>query len=181
MLLVFVLGPTNAGKSTLLDASRAFLEIGQVEVGKLMRAKYPPAHFQGQASPKHTQAEAWQMCMDGITVARAAGKQLCLIDGQPRDQEQLEKVQNLRHGIPGIYFLHLWAPADVREARARARDGHDPERLKLALSRVGNEPTVLYSILAQLHCTCARMSTHDTSLPDYRPEAILELVLRLNR
>lgn len=77
MSLIFVIGATNAGKSTLISAAKE-VGCGTVEVGKMMRAKYPPEYFQGQAAPTKTQGEAMQMMMDGIEQVRAQGPGMCL-------------------------------------------------------------------------------------------------------
>ena len=75
--LVFVIGATNAGKSTLINAAR---ELGccVVEVGKMMRAKYPPEYFKGSAAPEHTDKESWGMLLDGLEQAKLQGPGKCL-------------------------------------------------------------------------------------------------------
>jgi hypothetical protein len=47
-------------------------------------------------------------------------------------------------------FLHLWAPRHVRQARAEARDKDNPEKLRLSLQRMDNDPPVLYEVLTVL-------------------------------
>ena len=43
MLTIYGIGPTNAGKSTFLRATqRGNPAVGLIEVGKILRAKYPP-------------------------------------------------------------------------------------------------------------------------------------------
>lgn len=148
MHLIFVIGATNAGKSTLIAAAKE-LGHGTVEVGKMMRAKYPPEYFKGQACPAHTEVESWDMMLEGVEQVRKQGLRACFIDGQPRTHSQLAKVIAL-HDAPGssIAFLHLWAPRDVREARARERDKNDPGRLALSLERLDGDLAVLYDITA---------------------------------
>ena len=163
MNLIFVIGPTNAGKSTLIEAAK-HLGHGTVEVGKAMRKKHPPEYFAGQAAPDHTEIEAWQCMLDEMEIARmgcdplteqgavahlsgrAVGKQFCFIDGQPRSLKQYHKV---RRDFPHYQttFLHLWAPNTEREIRAMNRDKGDPARLKLSLARLNGDIPVLYDML----------------------------------
>jgi predicted kinase len=146
-VIVYVIGATNAGKSTLMDAVRQDTTQGTIEVGKLMRAKYPPEHFAGQSNPAHTAAEAWQMYLDGLAAAEAAGKQAVWCDGQPRDMKQLLEVTS---ASTQRIFVHLWAPAEIREERARARDAADPAKLALSLERLNGDLPALYNILTTL-------------------------------
>lgn len=161
--LLFVIGPTNAGKSTFLQkAKAAWPEVGLVEVGKMMRAKYPPEHFQGQAAPAHTQVEALQMMMDGIKAAEAAGCPMALIDGQPRDMDQLKLILGMRDKYM-IAFLHLWAPLEERERRARERDKDNPAKLELSLARMKNDPPMIYEIFSTVITTPCVAATRNTS------------------
>lgn len=167
--LVFVMGPTNAGKSTLLDAARNLPDFGLIEVGKMMRAKYPPEHFKGQANPKHTAVEAWQMFTDSLAAHTAAGKEYVLVDGQPRDDEQCAAALALPN--PKM-FLNLWAPVAIREARARARDT-DPEKLALSLARLHGDLPKLYDLISLLNARSVVVSA-DTSASDYSPQMVLD-------
>lgn len=151
--LIFVMGATNVGKTSFMDCARGYAAIGLVEVGKLMRAKYPPDYFKGQGAPAHTQTEAWQMMTDGIA-AHAAGTDphgpsvsAVLIDGQPRNVEQTQWA--LKMPNPKV-FLHLWCPPDVREERARKRDAADPAKLELSLKRLVDDPRTLFDCLTMI-------------------------------
>lgn len=167
--LFFVMGMTNAGKSTLIDAVKTIPDLGTVEVGRMMRAKYPPEHFAGQDAPKHTATEAWQMMLDGIDAHRY--KKAIFIDGQPRDVEQATRSVALAkfHNWDSEYLI-LAAPHEVRLARAISRDGKDlpetirnalisggpvdlskvPSALELALKRMTNDYKSNYNVLAEL-------------------------------
>lgn len=160
--LVHVTGVTNAGKSTFLAAAPA--PWGRVEIGKLMRAKYPPSHFKGQSNPTHTAAEAWQMYLTGIAECEDRGCQIILIDGQPRDHKQLDAVlASRRHTRFLRMFLHLWAPAEILAARAQARDGADEEKLALTRQRLVNDAQPNYSILCRVLAAGEMVRAFDTS------------------
>ncbi len=151
--LIFVIGATNAGKSTLLDTVRSYAGVGMIEVGKMFRAKYPPEHFKGHANPAHTQVEAWQMFLDSRKAWAEKGARVAFVDGQPRDLEQCKMALALPNPKR---FIHLWAPISVREERARKRD-HDPvvpeaenEKLKLSLARVTGDLPKLYDVVQHI-------------------------------
>ena len=152
--LIFVMGATNVGKTTFMDLCRGYpRQVGLVEVGKLMRAKYPPEHFKGSGAPAHTQVEAWQMMTDGIA-AHAAGTDphvpsvgVVVIDGQPRNVEQTQWALAMPN--PKV-FLHLWCPPDVRQDRAQKRDAADPAKLELSMRRMIDDPRVLYDCLTMI-------------------------------
>lgn len=167
--LVYVIGCTNVGKSTLLNYAAAQPGVGLVEVGKMMRAKYPPEHFQGQSNPTHTAAEAWQMYLDGVARHTAAGAQLILIDGQPRDRTQTLELLATR-GVRRM-FLHLWAPEEVRRGRAELRDAGRPDLLELSRRRMLNDPPQVYDVLSRLHASTEIVHTVDTSDVRYSVDA----------
>lgn len=117
--LVFVTGPTNAGKTTLLEEADKHSQTHAVEVGKYMRAKYPPSYFAGQCNPKHTAVEAWQAMLDMIE--QAPEEAVCiLIDGQPRDLPQAADCLELEYDQR---YINLYAPYELRLQRALDRDG----------------------------------------------------------
>jgi hypothetical protein len=149
-LVAYVIGCTNTGKSSLMEASYQYApEVRCIEIGKYMRAKYPPSHFKGQGNPKHTADEAWAVYTEQLQKAFEDPKcRLVLADGQPRDQEQMEAVMAAK-GFTKV-FLHLWASRSVREARARKRDGEDKEKLALSLARLDNDVLPVFDIVTQL-------------------------------
>ncbi len=164
--LIFVIGPTNAGKGTLLEAAKKTGQrrVGLVEVGKLMRAKYldpqsphyDPDHFKGQAAPKHTAVEAWQMMLDGVANCDASKNDIILVDGQPRDIEQCERIHHQFEIGAGINrgwtvaFAHVYAPEDLRRSRAEQRDANDPAKLALSRARLQGDLIMLYEVLTRL-------------------------------
>lgn len=164
--LVFVIGPTNAGKGTFLEAAQRMKpdRVGLVEVGKLFRAKYldpnspsyDPDHFKGQAAPKHTAVEAWQMMLDGIRDRCAEHKDIIIIDGQPRDIEQCERIhQKYEIGVPpnlgwNVVYAHIYAPEGLRWERAMERDASDPAKLALSKARLQGDAVGLYEVMTRL-------------------------------
>lgn len=174
--LIFVIGATNAGKSTLLDAVRPWPGVGMVEVGKMFRAKYPPEYFAGQANPSHTQVEAWQMFLDAVSARALEGCHVAFVDGQPRDLEQCEAILALPN--PKV-VLHLWAPTSERKRRAVSRDGLPdvPDelnaKLQLSLSRVTGDLPKLYDVVMRIQsddtCTVHHL---DTTSHNYSPSGV---------
>lgn len=165
-LMVYVIGPTNAGKTTLLNLCVLDTRITTVEVGKMMRAKYPPSHFQGQSNPKHTADEAWQMYLDGVQRGIDNSEcRLIICDGQPRDVKQTEDIvaDTRFHKL----FVHLWAPDHVREARAEARDFDSPEALALSKARLVNDIPSNYGVIVRLLNAQEAVWSFDTSSPKY--------------
>ncbi len=190
--LIFVMGVTNVGKSTLMDTARGYdakpdpadegrvfgAGIGLIEVGKMMRAKYPPEHFKGQGAPAHTQVEAWQMLLDSLKTHVENGMRVAIVDGQPRNLEQCEWALAMPN--PKL-FLHLWAPPRVREARAAKRDVADPDRAKLTAARLTTDLVALYDVMMRLQVQqltkwCS-VQVADTSQPDYVPWSALRMAI----
>lgn len=166
----FVMGPTCSGKSTLLEELTHAIspdDLGLVEVGKMMRAKYPPEHFQGQCNPKHTQQEAWEMCESAIRGHKADGKTFIVVDGQPRDREQARLCASRfpeEDGYNCEYIL-LDASLEERERRARIdRSGDDLE--KLAIPRLTNDMIAYYGVLVELAFLGKKVIPIDTTNED---------------
>lgn len=185
--LKFVIGSTGSGKSTFLQAAQIKLgdAVGLVEVGKLLRAKYGPDYFKGQAAPDHTEAEAWKMCVDTIEEHRKAGKQLILVDGQPRSMKQCRKVMEIFFCPPsalvsrGSLFkhkgvVHIFAPTEVREERLRKRDAGNEAALNLSMARLKGDIHALFEVYSTLSANCIPIRTFDTSDPKYSPHQVLE-------
>lgn len=172
--IVYVVGPTNAGKTHLMNAVHECPDMGTIEVGRMMRAKYPPEHFKGQNNPAHTAVEAWQMYLDGVAAQQDKAAIWC--DGQPRDQKQMEAV--LEEKNPRI-FVHLWAPVAIREARARARDEHDPAKLALSLTRLNGDTPSSYDIITQLTLRDELVVNVRTDVPSYKPTNLIIAVRAL--
>lgn len=151
--LFCIMGPTCAGKSTLLQQvqERQNESVGVVEVGKVLRDKYPPSYFEGQGAPKKTREEAWDICVSGIVHNWLAGRHQILIDGQPRSLDQVHQMagilthlrrrldaDQMPHNVD-ITYIYLYCHEEVSMMRASKRDGNSPEKLNLALKRIDND------------------------------------------
>ena len=160
MKITWVMGCNGVGKSTLMDTVDAGWEqYGTIQVGRMMRAKYPPDHFKGSNNPKHTADEAWQMLLDGLAAHYVSGKKHVFVDGQPRDVKQVQDCLRL---WPDSNYLHLFASEESRSKRCEGRDGADPEKMKLAIARHESDMVNNYKVLCVLMEAGARITTNNT-------------------
>lgn len=177
--LFFVVGATNVGKSTFLNAIKLALgkQVHLVEVGKWMRAKYPPEHFQGQAAPAHTQEEALHMLFGGIREGEANGSTIILVDGQPRDIEQAREIMawSEKDWTWTKATIHLVCPREERERRARLREPGNAAALQLSLDRLDRDVLSLHEVLIRFNWWKVHML--NTADNFYRPfEAFVQLL-----
>lgn len=130
-LLVFVMGPTCAGKSSLLRLmkDRHPDKVGLVEVGKALRAKYPVDYFKGHNNPDHTAQEAWDLCVSEVERHTKEGKVIIVIDGQPRSPTQAKACASYGGSFSELDYnrVFLWLSCSLDEALQRAEDSR-PER-----------------------------------------------------
>lgn len=148
--IVFVLGETNAGKSTLIDRMEKSGFYYAVLIGRILRAKYPPEYFEGQAAPAKTDTDAWSIMVEEINKAHNSCK-TPVVDGQPRN--------NVQYGWCDKYyfsnkeydckFIKLWASREERIRRAKARDS-DESKLKLSMQRMDSDTIILSDIVSKL-------------------------------
>lgn len=172
---IHLIGPTCAGKSTLIRAAlqHAPNDVGTIEVGKLLRAKYGPAYFKGQAAPEHTQDEAWALYRSGIQEHIEKKTRLVFIDGQPRDIKQC-------HGISQLYEENVFNPqnrcmflvvhADETKRIERAKSTRTGDDLELALARITNDYRNSYIALqyaVKRHWHIESIDTTEFELEDY--------------
>lgn len=160
--LIFVIGPTNAGKGTLLEAMKRVGgdRVGLVEVGKMFRAKYldpasphyQPDYFKGQAAPSHTANEAWWMMVEALAASVAEKREVILVDGQPRDTQQCEQIHQQYEINPAfdVRYAHVYATEEVRRERATKRDAGDAAKLALSFARMQGDAIKLYEVLSRL-------------------------------
>jgi hypothetical protein len=150
-LVVYVMGPTCVGKSSLIAAAQEKWgdELGLVEVGKYLRNKYPPGHFKGQANPKHVHTEAVELYKKFVEQHIADGKEIILVDGQPR---QNQAGQMLCH-YPALrrLFIQLDASVEIRSLRIKTRFANaSHEDIDLAIKRLDNDRMMGYDTLIDL-------------------------------
>jgi len=145
--LNFLLGPTNVGKTTLIDQAVKELNAHGVFVGRVLRAKYGEDYFKGQAAPEHTKKESLEIMDQGITEGLNCYKPLILVDGQPRSDDQLEYIieKYLKRSYTDmtVSFLLLYCSDEVRRKRMESRD-LTPEKKRLTEQR-------FYGDLPQVH------------------------------
>jgi len=157
--IIFVLGPTNSGKTTVLETAGTVGRVHLVEVGKMMRAKYldpgslnyNPDYFKGDSSPAHTAIEAFDMMQTGIARGIQAGKDIIFVDGQPRDIKQCDNIFELYERNPNnrVTYLNLYAPLELRRERAAKRDS-DPVKLALSMARMEKDVIKIYEVLCRI-------------------------------
>lgn len=175
--VVHLMGPTCAGKSTLIQRLLAIApsRVHAVEVGKMLRAKYGEDYFKGQAAPQHTQGEAWEMYLLGVKQGISEGKDIILVDGQPRDIQQARDVIGLWRNPHRASYLLIHANHEERERRARGTRAPGPN-LDLALARLNNDYKNCYVVMAELMMKDQMIRVIDTSsMVD--SNALAELVL----
>lgn len=164
--ILHLMGPTCAGKSTMITKLLSLSnEVGAVQIGKLMRAKYGEAHFKGQAAPEHTKDEALQMYFDEIQKHITDGKKLILIDGQPRDISQAQAMNTAWPQYTVKYFM-ITADHEVREQRAR-KDRAPGANLDLAIARLNNDYKSNYLVMCELIKLNVPITMVDTSASDF--------------
>lgn len=185
--LFFVLGPTNVGKSTLLDHAGKIPGVGLVEVGKLMRAKYldpasphyAPDYFKGSAAPTHTATEAWKMMQTGIEDAIDVKSHTIFIDGQPRDIDQVDGVFTDYECIADKYnviYVNLFAKLETRVERANARD-KDPAKLSLSMQRMEGDCIKIYEVLTRILLRNGKIITLATDHATFSPSDIAAMLV----
>lgn len=189
LLFVYVMGPTCAGKSVLIEAAKRVWgqSLGLVEVGKAFRAKYPPSYFAGQANPSHTRDEAIKMYFEFIE--RELSKpdlRLILIDGQPRQSQVAPIVGSYVDHLK--LFLHLDASVDTRRARVSARfplnaDGTAQEAATLAMQRIDNDRLTYYEVIMDLMKSRIHIEVFDTDRPasEWTDDVIKHIEYELQR
>lgn len=181
--LAFILGATGSGKSTFIDtlARNYTHDIHPIQVGKTLRAKYGEAYFKGQAAPEHTQEEAWQLVLDGVCYGVDMNIPHIVVDGQPRDVEQMERLESIWPMLEPkrkVVFIHLFAPYTIRQQRVEQRDKDNEARINLARARLLGDYEPLYYIVSKL-CNMGMDVRHfDTSMILYSPLTCFKSVVK---
>ncbi len=167
-MIVYLMGCTCAGKGTFIDFVQAqqAKHIGFVQVGKMFRAKYPPEYFKGQAAPAHTQKEATDMCLQGIKDNIDAGKEIVIVDGQPRSDDQVLITQVWKKTLGPKFqcrYEMLDCSLDERKRRLEGRfTGTDSASFDLGAKRLENDMKTYYTVLMTLLRNRVMFSVRDT-------------------
>lgn len=151
--LACIMGTTCSGKSTFLNYAEKEHSnlIGTINVGQMLRDKYPPEHFAGSAAPEHTEVEAWKMFSDALKRHLDNSKQLVLADGQPRSYNQVQWAIELITNVDfPIEFILFDCRKEIRRTRLVERFANDSESLNLGLERLTNDMILYYTVLAEL-------------------------------
>ena len=149
--LLFMIGPTNVGKSYLADAiTDEYPDTHTVSVGKLLRAKYGEAYFKGQAAPEHTEVEALKLMDESIRSGLHNDSEIILIDGQPRTINQVSHIaETYFYDNFDCSILLLHCPDDIRMERLKKRDV-TPYALELSISRFNDDMIHLRDVVYHL-------------------------------
>jgi len=174
------MGTTCSGKSTFLEYAEKLHpdRVGTINVGQMMRAKYPPEHFQGSAAPDHTEIEAWKMFTDELDYHIGRGKELILTDGQPRSYKQVEWAIYGLHKYPCVYSYVLFdCFKAIRRRRLQERFENDLSSLELGEQRLTNDMVMYYVVLAELIKAGVPVRVISTGRPfsDYGPQLLEDL------
>lgn len=178
--LFFTMGGTNVGKTTFLETVKKAYpeEVHLVEVGKILRAKYPPGYFQGQGNPAHTQKEAIELCFSGIREGEEKDARFIFVDGQPRDAGQAMEI--MRFSDCNVFreraTIELVCPRKERAERAALRDAHDPDKLRLAMDRLDRDILHIHEVL--LVFTRYPIHRFNTAAAAYSPLGAFQTILR---
>lgn len=194
--VAYIMGGTCSGKSTFLHYAKSKLggAVGLIEVGKLLRAKYDPSYFQGQAAPAHTQQEAWELFAEALEgYLKNDGVALVLVDGQPRDVPQAEGIIEKYCPWPGVFsrFVYFFCHRDKQQERAAIRHKmlgpepvtpEDAARYDLAMDRVDNDRRAYCDVLVTLAKSCVPVQVVDTNGPvEGYQQDLLEDLLPIRR
>lgn len=146
-LIVSLMGITNSGKSTIINAAKAidYYKIGFVEVGKEMRRRYPPETFKGKGAMASTEDEVLEIYHEQLQAAKDSGAKLIFIDGQPRMACQVPMMLE----NPNRKFLVIKEDDEVILERIKNRDT-DPKAVELSMLRFNNDKVQLFDVMTAL-------------------------------
>lgn len=147
--VIFVLGPTNAGKSTLLKTVKELFpqRVGLVEVGKEMRRRHPPEFFQGSAAPEHCEQEALSIFHEQMV--EATKHEFVFVDGQPRRVSQITPCLQYRYDHQ-LFFLLMNESEEVLKKRLEGRFAPGSGEYELSWMRIRNDKVQLFDVLFEL-------------------------------
>jgi|GEM_PF-4436819 len=156
--ILHLLGGNGVGKTTLMNTMKnTYKDVHGFSTGQILRKRYSPEYFQGQAAPESTEAEALEIYKEQIRDATFLNPETKLIisDGQPRKASQV----NIVTGIFPMHqrdFLLMHLPHEMRKHRLSVRDQHDDAALDLAMERLNGDYRNTYECMIEL----ARLRFH---------------------
>ena len=182
--VIFVMGPTGAGKSTVVGNADVYTQLNDniiglsyrsfhaVEVGKEFRKRYPPEYFDGKAAMPHTEDEAFSIFQEQFIKAIDHHTNMCqinpdyesviLVDGYPRTPLQVDRCQDLVTWHTDCYGV-VWLDCDEqeREQRLNYRDIDESTR-ELSRKRFESDYGYYMRVVARF---VENMQTPDTIAP----------------
>jgi len=148
-LIVYLIGPSCAGKGTFIASERNRENVAFVEVGREFRKRYPPEHFRGCGSPDHLEAEALQIFQEQFTAALTDCPDIIYVDGQPRRTSQV--IPTAPPQFNRRMYLIISAADTVLAARALQRfGGENNEGYAICRKRAVNDRVDLFDVLHAL-------------------------------
>lgn len=147
--IIFVMGLTCSGKTTMIEAVQKFYPVGLIQVGKEMRRRHPPEYFKGLGAMDETEDEVWGIFLEQL--ASHADKEVILVDGQPRSVTQVEKCIDLVRDREKV-FVWLATPVDEIKKRAEARDDSEAAK-ELTMQRIVNDSRMYAGVKEYLSIT----------------------------
>ncbi len=172
---IAVIGATASGKSTFIDfAKKQYPDyFTSINIGQILRAKYPPEYFEGQGTLDKTEDEVRKLVEDAVKEFVSSDKQVLLIDGQPRNQDQIEFLEVLqqRYEIDGTVFVWVSCTDGERERRGSSRSQTQGE-LELFNSRKIADKISIHNVLFDVLDRENTVITCDTSQMDVEREML---------
>lgn len=150
----FIMGLTCVGKDYFIEKACEMYPhlFGAVQVGKELRKRYPPEHFQGLGAAPATRKEAIDIYKEQWQLNKVIGKKYILVSGQPRERMQVEQVMAFASG-PVIWMT---TSQEIILERLKQRFKDDPSSMKLSLDRIVNDKVQLYDTIFEL-LTCGHI------------------------
>lgn len=149
MKVISIMGSTGSGKTTIVQEAMASDDpyVSGVQVGQIMRKRYPPEKFRGLACLPETEEEVRALLLEALIDADFHQVRYFFVDGQPRSVGQYEWLHDLRREMKFDWCaFYLTVPRDVQIARLRKRD-MQPSAYELALQRIVNDEQQLAPVL----------------------------------
>jgi adenylate kinase family enzyme len=162
-IVLHLLGNNGVGKTTIQREMvlRHHPRVAAISVGQVLRNRYPPGYFDGQAAPQKTEAEALKIYQEFVWKAFEDCADLIIIDGQPRKASQVQIVDASEPRLQKDYLL-LHASHEDRAHRLSARDV-DPEAVRLSMARLDNDYRNQYEVMIELAKLGKNLDICDTS------------------